>query len=205
MKTVIYARVSTKEQHEKNQLPECKAYAEKLGLTEYDIIQEKVSAFKNPDRKSLAKLMNYDHVIVWSYDRLHRNRKRFVELIKYFQSQGKKIHCVRESWIEKIHEAPSPWNEIIGNLAIEIVGFMAEEESRKRSDRVKIAYQNRKNEWGRKKKEIDIDHLEECFIPGSLRKTAEKYNDGLHKNRKISYVTVKKITEEFPERFSVKK
>ena len=47
---VIYLRVSKKDMEEENQLPDCEAYARELGWKDgdWDIIKEKISAFKNP-------------------------------------------------------------------------------------------------------------------------------------------------------------
>lgn len=105
-KCIIYARVSTEQQHEENQILECEAYASQLGLKVAEVIEEKISAFKNPDRESIKKLSNYPHVIIWSYDRLYRNRMKFIQSMQYFALKGIRIHSVREQWLEGLHKVP---------------------------------------------------------------------------------------------------
>jgi len=198
---VIYLRVSTDKQEELNQLPVCEALAKELGITEWDVIQEKMSAYKNPDRESLRKLEAYKHVIVSAYDRLHRNREAFVNLMALFAYNGIKIHTAQERWMEALYKIPAPFDKIITDMMIQFVGWMAEEESKKRSSRVKMAYERDKDtvKWGRPGKEVDMARLETCLSAGSLRKISNAYNEGLSKDLRISYATVKKITEKIHE------
>lgn len=200
LKVAIYVRVSGKKQEEKNQLPDCRKLAKELKFKGYDIIKEKLSAFKNPDRETLRKLEKYDHVVIWRYDRLQRNRKRFVELMRYYSHRGTKIHSFSEGWVEELHKIPSPWNEMIYDFVIQLVGWMAEEESMLKSRRVKLAVKKKKGrtfsyrgkKWGRKTKKVSLKRLKECYDT-SLRKTAERYNHGLKEEHKISHMTVKKL------------
>lgn len=198
MKAAIYVRVSSKEQDADSQLKECIDLAMREGW-DYDIIKEKISAFKNPERERLHRLMSYDHVIVWAYDRLQRNRKAFIELVRAFQARGAKVHSIKDAWLEELWKIPSPWNEIVGDFMLQIVGWMAESESRLRSERVKAAYANRKNEWGRLRKPVNLVRLESCMVEGSLRKITRRYNEGLPKKEMLSYGTVKKIIDSFRE------
>lgn len=143
----IYARVSTGLQHEENQIPECEEYAKQLGLKVEEIIQEKISAFKNPDRASIKKLSTYHHVVIWSYDRLYRNRVKFIQAMQHFSLKGVKIHSVKERWFEEFHKIPAPFNEILYELMLQMVGWLAEEESRKRSERIRLAFNNKEEGW----------------------------------------------------------
>lgn len=199
MKVCIYARVSSDKQEEKNQVPDCLAFCKEHGWKDPEIIQEKISAFKNPDRDSLKKLEKYDHVVVWAFDRLQRNRKKFMELMRYYSMRGTKIHSVNEVWIEEIHKIPSPWNDIMVELLLHILGWMAEEESKKKSERVrksmvkapgKLTKSFRGKKWGRKIKKVDMKRLQSCLKAGSLRKIATMYNKDLPKKEQISYVKV---------------
>lgn len=204
MKTAIYVRVSTDKQEELNQLPECMELAAELGLSDLEIIQEKMSAYKNPERESILGLLKADHVIIWSYDRLHRNRAKFMELMQYARQKGVKIHSVRERWLEELYKIPAPWDTILTDFLLQVIGWMAEEESSKRSDRVRIAFERDKkdpdsNKWGRPEKDIDATRLEACMSAGSLRKIADAYNQGLTKKDWISYTTVKKLTQKTHE------
>lgn len=203
----IYVRVSSGSQDETNQIPVCKQYAKELGLTVADIIQEKVSAFKVPERSSVQKLLNYPHVILFSYDRLYRNRKKFIEMMRYFFLKGVKIHSVRERWLEQFYSIPEPWGEILRDFMTQVVGWMSEDESKKKSERVKLAYQNKDEgiPWGRKNKVVDMERLKECYDPHSLRKTAKAYNEIFRGENRISYNTVKKIKTQNPGLFHIDK
>lgn len=194
---IVYARVSTEAQHEENQVPECKAYAEQLGLKVIEVIQEKISAFKNPERESIKKLSNYPHVVIWAYDRLYRNRVKFIQTMQYFALKGVKIHSVRESWFEEFHKIPSPWDTILFDLMLQVIGWFSEDESKKKSERIKLAFNNKSEDlhWGRPIKEIDMERLRECYDPNSLRKTAKAYNEIFRGKGRISYNTVKKIRD----------
>jgi len=193
----IYCRVSTELQREENQIPECRRYAEELGLDVSEVIQEKISAFKNPDRESMKKFLSYPHLVVWSYDRLFRNRVKFIQAMQHFSLKGVKIHSVTEKWFEEFHKIPAPFNEILYDLMLQLTGWIAEEESKKRSERVRLAFNNKKDNlhWGRLPKDINMERLRESYDPGSLRNTARKYNECFKGNKRISYVTVKKVID----------
>jgi DNA invertase Pin-like site-specific DNA recombinase len=193
----IYCRVSSEQQNETNQIPECREFAEQLGLKVVEVIQEKISAFKNPDRESIKKLSNYPHVIIWAYDRLYRNRIKFIQAMQYFALKGVKIHSVRESWFEEFHKIPCPWDTILFDLMLQVIGWFSEDESKKKSERIKLAFNNKSEDlhWGRPVKEIDIERLRECYDPNSLRKTARAYNEIFRGKSRISYNTVKKIRD----------
>ena len=85
----------------------------------------------------MAKLLDYDVVVIWAYDRLQRNRKKFLELMQLYSVKGTRIYSFREQWIEELHKVPTPWNEIIYNMMMQIIGWMAENESQHRSERTK--------------------------------------------------------------------
>lgn len=200
----IYCRVSTKDQDETIQIPACEQYAKELGLSVTDIVREKISAFKFINRASIKELLNYPHVIVFSYDRLFRDRKRFIETMRYFAIKGVKIHSVREKWLEQFHLVPRPWGEILFELMIQIVGWMSEDESQKKSERVKLAFNNKAEDlhWGRPWKEIDMDRLIKVYNQNSLRKTARTYNEIFKGKNRISYITVKKVVDKNPHLFN---
>jgi putative DNA-invertase from lambdoid prophage Rac len=139
MKVAAYLRVSTDEQHEENQLPSVLAYIDSLHLDapEVVVIREQISAWKNPDRKTLDNLLTFDIVVVAAYDRLYRNMKKFIEMMKYYEVKGVQVHSVRESWLRDLMKAPPPWNEMIYDLCLKLVGYTSESESKKRSERTK--------------------------------------------------------------------
>ena len=79
-------------------------------------------------------------------------------------------------------------------LVINLMGWLAEDESKKKSERVKIAYKNRKTKWGRKpihtnKKKIVLDLRNSGF---SIR--------SISKQTGLSVGSVHKITKENPSK-----
>lgn len=201
---IIYARVSTNQQHEENQVPECQEYAKELGLNVVEVIQEKIAIFRNPERESIKKLMNYPHVCIWSYDRLFRNRIRFLQAMQHFSLKNIKIHSVKEKWFEELHKIPSPFNEILYGFMLQMVGWLAEEESKRRSDRIRLAFNSKEDDlhWGRPYKDVDMDRLRKSYDPNSLRKTAKAYNETFKGKNRISYITVKKVIDKNPDFFN---
>jgi len=191
MRAIIYNRVSTAEQNPTNQLKDCKELIK--DNWDYEIVEEKKSSFKDKDRplfeqvKKRIALKEIEHLICWDWDRLFRNRKLLKEFFEFCKFHNCKIHSFRQSWFEDFHNIPKPFDEIISDIVLNLLGWIAEDESKKKSERVKIAFQNRKGNWGRKalsenvKKEI-ID----CHNKGmDLRSISESvfYWDK-HRNKK---------------------
>ncbi|OKY78311.1 MAG: Site-specific recombinase, DNA invertase Pin-like [Candidatus Methanohalarchaeum thermophilum] len=186
-KTVVYLRTSTKDQNPENQRKDCLGFCrEKLGTTgeEVEVIKEKETAWnRSRKRQKFEKLLNrarkgeIDHIVVWDFDRLYRLRKRTVKIVKEMAARGVQVHSVNQQWLEQIHSAPEPWDEILYDLMLQIIGWIGEEESRKRSRRVKAAYERKKNKknWGRKKKEIPMEKVKE------LRGQGFSYSDIIEK------------------------
>lgn len=161
-KVTIYLRTSTEEQNPENQLKDC-LNINKYG--DYELIEEKQSAFKDKNRikfnevLKLIKQRKVNHLIVWDLDRIYRNRKKLIEFFELCKIYNCKIHSFRQEWLEELHKIPEPFNEIMFNLMLQIMGWLAEEESIKKSDRVKNAIRKNKkgitisrkgNKWGRK-------------------------------------------------------
>lgn len=187
MKVAIYIRTSTDDQNPENQLKDC------LSINtygEYILIEDKQSAFKDTNREgleSLTKLIKsnkLEHLIVWDFDRLFRNRKKFKEYLLMLKAYNVSLHSYRQVWLEDIYKIPPPWNDIVSDLMINIYGHIAEDESKKKSERVKIAkrikegvtYSYKGNKWGRKSlstqkynRIIEIRHL-------PIRKIAQEVN-----------------------------
>jgi DNA invertase Pin-like site-specific DNA recombinase len=162
MTTIIYLRTSTTEQEPENQLKECLTIS-KYG--QYEVLIDKQSAWKdNVERNNfnkLSKLIQYrkvKHLIVWDLDRLYRNRKKLIEFFQYCKIYGCQIHSVRQQWLEELNNIPAPFNEMMHSLMLQIMGWLAEEESSKKSQRIKLAVRSedgttrsyKGNKWGRK-------------------------------------------------------
>jgi|SRR3989344_424326 len=162
--TIIYLRTSTEEQNPQNQLEACEQLTQKLSLKDYDVFEDKVSGWKELERKNFNEIKKaiekaqVKYLICWDLDRLYRNRKKLIEFFELCKIYNCKIYSVRQDWLESINRIQEPFNEIMHSLMLQIMGWLAEEESNKKSERVKLAikkkdgktYSKFGNKWGRK-------------------------------------------------------
>ena len=113
---LVYLRVSSEEQNPENQLNDCLRFArEKLGYQDQDIdvVTEKISAFKNPDRAIINSFYSRKSVVAWRYDRIQRNKKAFVGLMRASLVRDTQIYSVQEAWLmDLLYKVPAPWNEM---------------------------------------------------------------------------------------------
>lgn len=211
METIIYLRTSTEEQNPENQLADCK----KLTNEEFLLIQDQQSAFKdNIERNGFNKAIKLikqgkiKHFIVWDLDRIYRNRlklKEFFQLCKIYKCN---IHSVRQDWLEQLTNIPEPFNDIMHELMLNLMGWLAEDESKKKSDRVKMAvrrvagvtrsYKGKK--WGRKKLPKTEKQIIELHKEGrNMREIVENvyYWDKNNHKKFVSLGFVHKIITEY--------
>lgn len=170
--SIIYNRTSTEEQNPKLQLSDCEELSERLQIKDYEVLPEKKSAWKeNLPREVFDEIVRnirkrqVKNLIVWDLDRIYRNRKKLVGFFETCKVFGCKVFSYRQQWLEDINKAPEPWNEMLFNNMIFILGWIAEEESSKKSERVRAALKKREdgqtiskygNIWGRKKVPMKI-------------------------------------------------
>lgn len=177
-KCIIYLRTSTKEQEPQLQLNSCLEFCKQHNLEVIEVISEQQSAYKERERKEWKKVLEKSHkdkldIVLFRYDRSFRNRKEFFEFMKImFEVYGVKVYSTQEPsiltlWdmIDKSYTENPVINEFIKgifktlwDLLIQQAGEQGEEESRKRSQRTKLAvikqdgqtlsYKGKK--WGRK-------------------------------------------------------
>ncbi len=189
MNTIIYLRTSTKDQNPELQEKECIEFSKKLGLNVVEIVSEQGSAYK---LEKIRQKWNYTvnkakkeklNIVVWRYDRAFRNREEFFKFMKVmFEVYNVKVYSVKEpsilSFWEMLDESHSDnpvFNELLNGIFKAIWDFMiqqageeAEEESRKKSERVKLAIRKedgitksyKGNKWGRKSLKVDKEILE---------------------------------------------
>ena len=155
MKAIIYLRVSTEEQEPENQKLECLEFAKNRGYDVQEVLLEKLSGFKQIIRpqyekvKENARKGEIQAVIVWALDRWVRNRDTLLEDVTTLRNYGCKIHSVKEAWLEAINIEGS-LGRTIQEFLLGIMGSIAEMESQRKSERVKIAHKNHKGKkWGR--------------------------------------------------------
>lgn len=147
-RAVIYARVSTGKQEEKNQIPDVNRLIEQRGFELVKTYKEKASAWKTGRQKELTKLMKaaqakeFDCLVVWSLDRLTREGPhKILILYKRLEDLGITVISVKEPWTE----APSE----LKPLLLALIGWVAEQESKRQSERTKAGLKRKKEEGGK--------------------------------------------------------
>lgn len=208
----IYLRTSTQEQNPENQLSDCLALLKKLNITVYEVIEDKTSGWKDVERKGFDKLYSdiikgkIRIIVCWDLDRLYRNRKRLIKFFEICKIYKCKVYSFRQQWLEELNNMPEPFNEIMHSQMLQIMGWLAEEESNKKSDRTKSAVRwvegkpttsYKGNRWGRKplSKKV-IEKIIEYRKNGlSIREICEvvEYWDKNNNKKKVSVGTVHKI------------
>ena len=173
MKEIIYIRTSTEEQEPENQVSDCKT----LTKSDCEIAREQQSAFKDKDRpifesiRQRIKKGEVTDLIVWDLDRVYRQRKKLIEFFDFCKVYKCKIHSFRQQWLEQLNNIPEPFNEMMHGLMLQVMGWLAEEESTKKSQRVKLAVRKsdgkdtksyKGNKWGRKS--IQTNRLKEDVL-----------------------------------------
>lgn len=142
-KAVIYLRVSTKRQIEQSQLKPCKEFCEERGYDVIDVLRDHAkSAYKNVKRKGFDKVKELtrsrqiQHVVVWSLDRLtRRGPSELKGIVTYLTTYEVQLHSVREQWIESIN-LPGSMGDVIRDFFFGLIGWMAEQESIRKSERI---------------------------------------------------------------------
>lgn len=147
MRAALWLRVSTDDQQTGNQLPELRQWAARRDLqvvAEY--VVDGASAWKGEHREQLAaaladaRLGKYDVLLVWALDRLDREGvESTLGLLRRFHEAGAPVWSLREPWTET---ADPRLAELLGA----IYAWMAAEESRRRSERVKAGLARRRAE-----------------------------------------------------------
>ena len=158
----VFIRTSTSDQSPTLQLDDI---TKTFSLTDFNIIEEIDSAFKlKAKRVEFEKLKKQimanrvSELYVWDLDRLHRNRKRLIEFLALCKVYCTKVYSFNQQWMQSIQQLQPPFNEIMFDFMLSIMGWLAEDESIKKSNRVKLAIRktnkgtisHKGNKWGRK-------------------------------------------------------
>lgn len=170
MNKAVYIRVSTEEQTAENQISEIETISGK----EYSLYQDKQSAWKdNKERQDFERLRKdiknnrIRELYVWDWDRLFRNRKKLKEFFQFCAMYKCQIHSFRQAFYEDFYKIPTPFNEIVQNIVLDLLGWIAEDESNKRSARIRLAIRKvngitksyKGNRWGRKALKVEKEVL----------------------------------------------
>ena len=158
---IIYIRCSTQDQEPKLQINDIRSAWDVTSI----VYEENESAFKENAKRpifdELQKLIvkgKVSNLYVWDLDRIYRNRVKLKDFFILCQNGECKIHSYNQKWLETINEIQKPFDEIMMDLLVNLLGWMGQEESEKRSSRVKNAvtkrngttYSYKGNKWGRK-------------------------------------------------------
>ena len=137
-KVALYARVSTEEQTEQNQVAILEKWAADRGWEIVGRYCETGSAWQHADQKELHRLIEdcrkglAQTIIVYDLSRLSRGGPlATLTLLKQLTEVGAQVKSYRDSWIEQFTQ-PSLRDALIG-----FWGFINEDESRKISERTK--------------------------------------------------------------------
>lgn len=168
----VYIRVSTGEQTAESQLPNIETMSGK----DYKLYIDKTSAWKDTVKRVQFDKLQADiragrikDVYVWDLDRLYRNRRKCLDTLRGWVRIGCKFHSYRQAFLEDLNKMPAPWNEMVSDMLLHMLAWNAQEESEKKSDRVKIAHKQfgKEVKWGR--------HPIDCSC-GTLDKNGKKHN-----------------------------
>jgi DNA invertase Pin-like site-specific DNA recombinase len=141
LKAAIYARVSTDKQDAGNQIPDMQALAARRGYEIVETYTEQETAWKAGHQAELARLLKdarrrrFDVVIVWALDRLCRQGgTAMTVLINSLNQYGVGVISHQEAWMD----TTGAFREIL----ICFIGWMAQFESQRRSERTKAGLKN---------------------------------------------------------------
>lgn len=136
MKAAIYLRASTNEQDAANQLPALKDLARGRGFEVIEVYQENETAWRAGHQAELARLIEdaakgrFQVVLVWALDRLTREGPAAIlNLVDRFKRYRVRVISYQETWTEVPGE--------LADLLYAITGWVANWESRRRSERTK--------------------------------------------------------------------
>lgn len=207
---IVYTRTSTTEQSPELQLI---GISEMTNLEECIILSEQESAYKEGvTRAAFDKLISFvksgtvSDIFVWHLDRIQRNRKKLIEFLKLCHLYRVKVHSYQQQFLENLNKIPAPFDEIVFDMLIQIFGFMAEQESKTKGERVKnavvkkdgmptVSYKG--NRWGKKPlSSIVVNKVREMSKKGfTIREIASviKIYDSNRNPKNISKSAVHKI------------
>jgi putative DNA-invertase from lambdoid prophage Rac len=150
MKAAMWARVSTGSQSEENQVPEIEAFALHHGHTiteRYELADSAWNGGKDGGeyRAALQRALDdawagkFGVLIVWALDRITREgAEGALRVIRQFRERGCIVVSVKDSWLNTSPE--------VQDVLVAFAGWMAQQESKRRSERVKAGIERRKQE-----------------------------------------------------------
>jgi DNA invertase Pin-like site-specific DNA recombinase len=188
-KCAVWARVSTADQHTANQLDQLRDWAIRRGLDVTGEYATEDSGWANGngkgaefDRKRAellngARLGHYSVILIWAIDRLSRKGiEDTLATMRRLYETGCDIWSHQEPWL--VTSEPR-----MRELLVSFMAWMAEQESARRSERIKAGIARRKREGkpvgGRKpgakdKRQRDTSRYQAAWEPGGARRKAKR-------------------------------
>lgn len=160
---IAYLRVSTdgQGQDEKDQRPDIESIIRDKAGVEW--VYERGSAWKDDlkNRPEFARILERikNHEVsalyIWDIDRLFRKKLKIKEVFELCKAHGCTIFSYRQQFLNVLDNMQLPdgfgWlRDIQKQTFIEMLAYIAEEESQKKSDRIRKAFLSGKHkDWGR--------------------------------------------------------
>jgi putative DNA-invertase from lambdoid prophage Rac len=143
----VWLRVSTGHQDSSNQVPDVDRFTTARGLTVTETYELAESAWNTKDgyKATLKRALDDAHagkftvLVVWAMDRITREgAEGALRIIRQFRDRGCTVLSVKESWLNGSPE--------IQDVLVAFAGWMAQQESQRRSERIKAGLERRKAE-----------------------------------------------------------
>ena len=146
----IWLRVSTGHQTDENQVPDTEAFAahHRYRVTaRYQVSESAWNGGKDGGeyRATLQRALDdawagkFSILIIWALDRITREgAEGALRVIRQFRERGCTIVSVKESWLNG--------SSAVQDVLVAFAGWMAEQESRRRSERIKAGLDRRRAE-----------------------------------------------------------
>lgn len=142
----LYLRVSTEDQDLAGQQRELRDYAARSGWKVVAVYAEKVSGTGKVERKEYERLQSdarspnrsWNRILVWSLDRWSRTERfsQAVAAIENLEEIGVRFHSFREPMLDSAEDGtPNMGRDLLRAILPVIAAF----ESRRRSERVRVA------------------------------------------------------------------
>ena len=139
----LWLRVSGSSQDTANQLRPLEAEAVRRGLAIARVFDVTASGYAGQQERQLTELVNgirrreYGTVICWAIDRLTRQGvSETLQAVNGIAKAGGTLVSIQEPWIETAGE--------LRELLLAVVGWVANSESKRRSERVKAGLERRR-------------------------------------------------------------
>ena len=149
-KAAVWLRVSTTDQHSDNQVPDVEQFCGHHGYQVSETYTVSDSAWKDGTggaeyQATLARVLADAHagkfsvLVVWAADRLVRTGiEELLKVTRQLRERGVTLVSVREPWLSG--------NDATTELLLAIAGWVAHQESQRRSERIRAGLARRKAE-----------------------------------------------------------